>query len=253
MDETREASRQPRQRKTVSGGRLRLLRYLLAAAAMLLAANIFFEISDIQVKGNVIYSEGEIRDASGLQVGDSGLLAARTLISRRIRRALPGVSEASVSLVLPDQMVITVKETSAVAVLETASGPVLLSEDCRVVGGFRGNESELIRLRGIEPLETAEGEPLRVGETESTKLSYLREILPLLSEMGLWGEVQDMDVSNVSNLQFTYLGRYTVRMGKQEGVGGKLDLMRRIAEDLGIGDSGMLDMSVPQEGHYFPG
>ena len=80
MDETREASRQPRQRKTVSGGRLRLLRYLLAAAAMLLAANIFFEISDIQVKGNVIYSEGEIREASGLQVGDSGLLAGIKLL-----------------------------------------------------------------------------------------------------------------------------------------------------------------------------
>ena len=71
--------------------------------------------------------------------------------------------------------------------------------------------------------------------------------------MGFRGEIQDMDISNVSNLQFTYLGRYNVRMGKQEGVGGKLDLMRRIAENLGIGDSGMLDMSVPQEGHYFPG
>ena len=253
MEETKEARRLPRRRGTVNGGKLRALRYLLAAAAMLLAANVFFEISDIQVKGNVIYSEGEVREASGLRVGESGLLAAGPLVSRRIRRALPGVSEASVSLRLPDQMVITVQETAAVAVLETASGPVLLSEDCRVVGGFRGDEKELIRLRGIEPLETAEGEPLRVGETESTKLSYLREILPLLSEMGLRGEVQDMDVSNVSNLQFTYLGRYTVRMGKQEGVGGKLDLMRRIAENLGIGDSGLLDMSVPQEGHYFPG
>ena len=55
MEETKEARRQPRRRGTVNGGKLRILRYLLAAAAMLLAANIFFEISDIQVKGNVIY------------------------------------------------------------------------------------------------------------------------------------------------------------------------------------------------------
>ena len=180
MDETKEAARQPRRRRTVSGGRLRALRYLLAAAAMLLAANIFFEISDIQVKGNVIYSEGEIREASGLRVGDSGLLAARALISRRIRRALPGVSEASVSLVLPDQMVITVKETAAVAVLETASGPVLLSEDCKVVGGFRGDEKELIRVRGLQPQKAETGRELKVPESESAKLSYLRELMPLL-------------------------------------------------------------------------
>jgi cell division protein FtsQ len=253
MNETMERSRRSQRHRSLSRSRLRLLRYLLAAAAMLLAANVFFEISDIQVKGNMIYSEEEVVDASGLELGDSGLLTARPLVVRRIRRSLPGVSQASISLVLPDRMVISVEETSAVAVLQTSRGPILLSEECRVVGGFRGDEAELLRLRGLEPLETGEGELLQVKETDSTKFSYLREILPLVAEMGFRGQIQDMDISNVSNLQFSYLGRYTVRMGKQEGVSGKLDLMRRIAENLGIGDSGVLDMSTPQEGHYFPG
>ena len=35
--------------------------------------------------------------------------------------------------------------------------------------------------------------------------------------------------------------------------GPKLDLMKRIVENLGAGDRGTLDMSTPQEGHYFPG
>ena len=117
MDKALERRSRTRQRKLRNESRLRMIRYLLAAAAILLAVNILFEISDIQVEGNVIYSSREIAEASGLKTGDSGLLSLRGLASRRIRSSLPGISAARISLVVPDRMVITGKETSAVAVL----------------------------------------------------------------------------------------------------------------------------------------
>ena len=253
MDRALERRSRARRRRMQSEHRLRTVRYLLAAAAILLAVNIFFEISDIQVQGNVIYSDGEIAEASGLKPGDSGLLALRALASRRIRSSLPGISAARISLVVPDQMVITVKETSAVAVLHTEGGVLLLSQDCKAVSGFRGDEEELLRLQGITPLETQVGETLRVSDAESTKLSYLKEMLTLLAEKEMLADVQDLDFSNVSDLHFRYLGRFTVRMGRQEKLESKLDLMKRIVENMGAGDWGTLDMSTPQEGHYFPG
>ena len=253
MDKTLERRSRARRRKQLNEGRLRTVRYLLAAVAILLAANIFFEISDIQVEGNVVYSSGEITEASGLHTGVSGLLPLRAVASRRIRSSLPGVTSARISLVLPDRMVISVKETSAVAVLQGGSGPVLLSQDCQAVSGFRGDEAELVRIWGINPLETQVGETLQVSDAESTKLSYLKELLPLLDKLEMRTDVQDLDFSNVSDLHFNYLGRFTVRMGKQEKLEKKLDLMQRIVANLGPGDRGTLDMSTPQEGHYFPG
>ena len=253
MDKTTERRAAARRRKELSRERLKLIRYLLAALAILLAVNIFFEISDIQVEGNVIYSSGEIREASGLRTGVSGLLPVGPFVSRRIRGALPGVASARVSLSVPDRLVITVRETAAVAVLSTENGPVLLSEECEVVGGFRGDEEELIRVRGLRPSKAETGKDLRVPESESAKLSYLRELLSLLELKGVRADVQDLDLSNVSDLHFTYLGRFTVRLGRQEELSGKLDLMQRIVANLGAGDAGILDMSTPQEGHYFPG
>ena len=253
MDKALERRSRMRLRKMRSESRLRMVRYLLAAVAMLLAANIFFEISDIQVEGNVIYSSSEITEASGLKPGDSGLLSLRGIASRRIRSSLPGISAARISLVVPDRMVITVKETSAVAVLKTEQGTLLLSQDCQAVSGFRGDEAELLQIRGITPLETEIGKTLRVSDAESTKLSYLREMLTLLSEKEMRLDVQDLDFSNVSDLHFRYLDRFNVRMGRQEKLESKLDLMKRIVENLGAGDRGTLDMSTPQEGHYFPG
>ncbi len=253
MDKTMERRSRERRRYAKSRSRMKLVRYILAAAAILLAANIFFEISDIQVEGNVIYSAGEITEASGLRAGISGLLPVGPVASRRIRKSLPGVAAARISMVLPDRLVITVRETSAVAVLTTEKGPVLLSEDCRVVSGFRGDEKELLRVQGFHPLETKVGDTLKVPETESTKFGYLRELLPLLDQKGMRADVRDLDLNNVSDLHFTYLGRFTVRLGKQEKLEEKLDLLQRITANLGAGDSGILDMSTAQEGHYIPG
>ena len=253
MDKALERRSRTRLRKMRSESRLRLIRYLLAAVAILLAANIFFEISDIQVEGNVIYSSSEITEASGLKPGDSGLMSLRSIASRRIRSRLPGISAARISLVVPDRMVITVKETSAVAVLKSEQGTLLLSQDCQAVSGFRGDEGELLQVMGIHPLETPVGQTMRVSEVESTKLSYLKEMLVLLTEQGMLQDVRDLDFSNVSDLHFRYLDRFTVRMGSQEKLDKKLDLLKRIVENLGAGDRGTLDMSTPQEGHYFPG
>ena len=253
MDQSLERRSRDRRRKARDHSRRKFIRYILAGAAIVLAVNIFFEITDIQVEGNVIYSSQEIAEASGLRTGVTGLSPTRLLASRRIRSTLPGIASARVSLVLPDRMVISVEETAAVAVLETEAGRVLLSEDCTVVSGFRGDERELIRVIGLHPLETEVGDTLRVPETESTKLSYLREMLGLILAENLRSDVSDLDFSNVSDLHFTYQGRFTVRMGTQESLASKLDFLQRIVvRELSAGDAGVLDMSTPQEGHYFP-
>jgi len=252
MDQSLERRSRARRKKARDHSRRKTLRYILAAAAIILAVNIFFEITDIQVRGNVIYSSQEITEASGLRTGVTGLSPTRLLASGRIRSALPGIAAVRVSLVLPDRMVISVQETAAVAVLETEGGRILLSEDCTVVSGFRGDEAELIRVTGLHPLETEVGETLLVPETESTKLTYLREMLGLILAEDLRADVRDLDFSNVSDLHFTYMGRFAVRMGTQESLASKLDFLQRIVRELSAGDSGVLDMSTPQESHYFP-
>ena len=50
MDKALERRSRTRRRRMRNESRLRTVRYLLAAVAILLAVNIFFEISDIQVE-----------------------------------------------------------------------------------------------------------------------------------------------------------------------------------------------------------
>lgn len=253
MEQTMQRAEEKRRRKKQEQRRWKLFRYLLAVAAMLMAANIFFQISDIQVEGNVLYSESDVIAASGLQLGGSSLAVSDWMVARRIHNELPGISSAVVTLAIPDTLRIRVSETPALAVLETEAGPVMLSRTCEVVNGYSGNEAELVHIRGISPVSTDVGQLLGVSAGESTKISYLQELLPTLEKEGMLSSVQDIDISNGSDLHFRYEGRFTVRLGEQEDMRGKLDLLRRIVQSLNIGDGGILDLSTEHEGHYIPG
>lgn len=253
MEQTMQRRVDRRRRRKRERRRWKLVRYLLAAAAILLSIKIFFQISDIQVEGNVLYSEGDVINASGLRVGGSSLTVSNWLIAHRIRSELPGIASARVMLTIPDTLHIRVSETPALAVLETEAGPILLSRECKVVSGFNGDEEELVRIRGVSPVSTDVGELLGVSTGESAKLTYLQGLLPALERENLLGIVQDIDISNVSDLHFRYQGRFTVRLGGQDKLLSKLDLLRRLVQELNIGDSGILDLSREHEGHYIPG
>lgn len=253
MEQTVQHMEDKRRRRKQERRRWKLIRYLLAVAAILLAMNIFFQISDIQVEGNVLYSESDVIEASGLQIGGSSLAVSDWMISRRIRTALPGISGARVMLAVPDTLRIRISETPALAVLETDAGPVMLSRECKVVNGYHGDDAELVHIRGISPVSTDVGALLGVSAGESTKLTYLQELLPTLEKEGVLGDVQDIDISNVSDLRFRYQGRFTVRLGEQDKLLNKLDLLRRLVQALNIGDGGILDLSTEHEGHYIPG
>lgn len=230
---------------------LRGIRYGLAAVCMLLAVSVFFRIADVQVTGNVLYSETEILSAAAVEPGSSLLLTRRAAVEERICRILPCVEDARVILRLPDTVVLRVRELPAAAVLEWNGKTVQISGSGRVVGF--GAAEGLVPVRGFSPSAAELGVTLALGEGDSGKLDYLAELLELLEQKGLLAQVQEIDLSSVSDLRFRYEDRFTVRMGRQESLSYKLDFMCSIVRELGYGEAGILDMSSGTEGHYVPG
>lgn len=230
----------------------KLIRYLLGGVCFFFAAAIFFEIGHVQVEGNVIYSDAEVLEASGIRVGQNGLWLPGLLAESRIRKALGNVAQVTTRLDVPDTVVIRVTETVACARLWAPTGPVLLSQDCSVVGSYPGSADELLQITGLAPLETRQGDLLAVAPEDETKLGYLQALLPLLAGEGLLEDTANLDITNASALTFRYQGRFTVRMGRHEGLEDKLHLLLQVLEDRSGGDTGVIDLSAPKEAHYIP-
>ena len=106
------------------GGKLMIMAALVAAVVFGVA--IFFKVGRIEVQGNTIYASDKIIEASGLALGDNLLTGSRATVGGNVKAALPYVDQVSVGRVLPDTVVISVKESQLAFAAATDTNPVWL-------------------------------------------------------------------------------------------------------------------------------
>ena len=68
---------------------------------------------------------------------------------------------------------------------------------------------------------------------------------------GITKDVQDIDLSDATNPSFTYLDRFTVRVGENENIGYKLGMLMSAVEQLSDYETGTIDLSVDDKRAYF--
>ena len=122
----RRPSTQRRPVSTGTGMGAKLLIMAAVVAAVVFGVAIFFKVGRVEVQGNTIYSSEKIMEASGLELGDNLLTVSRARVAGNVKAALPYVDQVSVGRVLPDTVVISVKESQLVFAAQTDTNTVWL-------------------------------------------------------------------------------------------------------------------------------
>jgi hypothetical protein len=122
--------------------------------------------------------------------------------------------------VLPDTVHIEIVESDAIASITFAGDIYVIDSTGRVLdrspaGGNAQSalHQSLIEIRGAEIEETPEGSSLRSVFGSELKLQYMQDILAALEREGLANDVSYIDVSNIVNVHFGFMGRYRVILG----------------------------------------
>ena len=76
---------------------------------------LFFKVQTFMVSGNARYTEQEIVESTGVEVGDNMFLLNNYAVSRQITTQLPYIESVSIRRGLPDTLIITVTECEAAA------------------------------------------------------------------------------------------------------------------------------------------
>ncbi|MCC8065328.1 MAG: FtsQ-type POTRA domain-containing protein [Clostridiales bacterium] len=192
------------QSKRKNGGNLNGL-YLVISVVLILAvilggSIVFFKINAIEVEGNVHYTEEEIVDASGVNLGDNLLLTRDTTVVARLLTQLPYVSSVTLSHKLPDTLVITVAESDAQAAIYDGSGSWWLMDSngklLELLGSGTDSTSDEEAASGdLEPepeaeeADTSEAEPSSSGvepEAETVEMPDPPEGYPYITGLTLY-------------------------------------------------------------------
>lgn len=215
---------------------------LVASIASVMLLTPGFDIQNIKVQGNSIVKSEDIIKSSGIttnvNIFEVSLRQARKNIEK-----MGYIDEAKVKRSLPSTITINVVEAAGVAYIPVKKGNAIITADGRVLEIVKDKEKEQ-RLPVIKGLEGAQG---KVGKTVSTenkaRLEVLIECLKEFSKDSLVFEMQEIDVSNITDIEFTYNdAKLTVRVGDTEKLDYKMDIFKPILNEIGENPEGYVDL-----------
>ncbi|MCL1828137.1 MAG: FtsQ-type POTRA domain-containing protein [Oscillospiraceae bacterium] len=243
----------PRSRKKKHGAAYKYLSFIIICATLIFGISIFFRVSKIEVEGTSIYTTDEVIEASGISKGDNLFFVDRFTAISKIFSKLPYVEEVGIIRSLPNKLVIKISEGAALAYIDVNGKLWTIDRGCKFLGNISESEaSELIRIDGIAPEAPAAGEIIKTDISEISKIEFLSVVLREMAAKEMCRDVTEIDMSNISSPEFEYLGRFTVRIGKNENIDYKFDMLLGSVRRLASGDTGIIDLSADKKVHFSP-
>lgn len=241
---------------------IRLATVFAMALALFLGCTVFFRVKDVVVTGTERYTAWSIREASGIEDGESLLAFGKTKAAGRIMEKLRYIKSVRIGITLPDTVNIHVQELDVVyGVQDAQDGWWLISCDGRVVEqtsetkarettllkGFRLNEPAAGEdAVAYEPEQTQEGEaPVLI--TEQERLEAVLSVITQLEQNEILGDAASVDATDPSNIQLWYGDDYQVLLGDPDRMDEKIMMMNRVIQQHkqeGGYQSGILDITL---------
>ncbi len=229
------------------------LMFVVVVVAAIFVMSVFFRVEDIQVVGNRHYTAEEIIRAVDIEEGDNLFFFDRFAAVGRAFSKLPYIEAVTVERSLPNKVVITVEETTALAYLELGEEQWTLDHNCKVLGKAAEGEAEtLLPIVGIRPGTLMIGEIMQTEDEDPEVVEYLAAVLDQIEARGLTEQVTRIDFSDPKSPEFDYGGKYTVVLGRNENVEYKFGMFVNVLGKLKEGDVGIIDVSSGSKAHFSP-
>lgn len=234
---------------------LRLGTVVAVVVALMLAISIFFRVEKITVVGANKYSAWDIREASGIEIGDGLLTLSQARAAGNIENKLDYVDEVKFDIQLPGTVQIEITEILVTYAVETEDHEWwLIDSEGEAIEPIKASEAAgYTRLQGVTVRTPEKGETVsavetaaqpqtqptdetQTGETEdaippqsavtnSQRLASGLEILRSLEKGGVLGEAAYVDVEDLTDIRLQYGDRFDVRLGNAERLDYKVSYM----------------------------
>ena len=228
------------------------LSVVVAVAAMILAVTFFFRVEHITITGMSRYSEQEVLDASGLELGGNLYFINKFEVKKALFRQLPYVEEIRINRKLPDTLLIEVRECAAAVAVPDGATYWLLSENGKLLEQTQALDPNCVLLEGaplVEPVPAAQAD---FGEDCAYRAGVALTLLREADERGMRGRISSIDLSDDTALSMEYLYRFTVRIPWTADIGYKLDMLETVVNYLENNEMGRIDLMTEGKASFIP-
>lgn len=251
--------------------RNRLLLSLAITFAVVLALSfsisIFFSVEVVTVSGAEKYDAWTVKEASGIEYGDSLLSFGKAKAVGKIKMELPYVNTVRIGIKLPNTVNIEITEWDVLySIRDSVNGWWLINTEGNIIDNVdsatAGEYTAILGVAVDNPVEgqpakalessnatDAEGETLVSVVTAADRLNTALTIISCLEDNGIIGEVASVNVADLGNLELWYGQRFQVMLGDTMDINYKIKCLKSVVKgndeqnSLKEYDSGILDIS----------
>lgn len=222
-------------------------------AGIILALTMFFNISEITVTGDKVYSAEDITEKSGVNVGDNLIFISKKKINERVTTELPYVGAVKVKRRLPTKLELIITKTDAVYAVIENGYYTLIDETGKVLEKDLEYIGENIILLNMGEITSAELGTQICGESD-IYLEKLVSVRNAYKESGIDG-ITAIDLSDIYDIKLTYQGRIILELGEtdEDNIYKKLALGKAAIETQDEENElyrGTINLSVDGKGYW---
>lgn len=240
LDESYRGKASKRRRKKKNAIFYLFLFVLLITVVSITSLTIFFNIKEIKVSGDVIYSPDEIRQALSIPVGTNMFRIDKFKAVERLTRILPYIENAEIKRRLPEVLEVIVTPAKPAVFVETAGGYVILSDKAKVLKNVT-EKPQLPKLLGSGIVKNTEGEPAVFGSEVLGEL-YM-SVYSVLRSQNIIDKMTEINITKRINLTFEYEGRIYVKLGNSDILERKIKFFNYILSEHPENNKAVIDVS----------
>lgn len=235
--------------------RVTLLLAVLAMAAVtaLLCVFLLFKVADIQVTGDLVYSQEEVLVLCDYAIGDNLLFAPTQSQEERLESQLPYVEDAEVIKHFPNTLEIRITAAQTAASVSSGGGWLYVSSQGKILELGAEPAAATMQVTGFVSTATQPGQYLQAED--ATALSALQEILTALTQREMITQCTRLDLTDLYDIRLWYQDRVECKLGSTAELTYKLDfaydaLINPTTENrIGDKETGVLDLSYAADAH----
>ncbi len=265
-----------RVKKMKRGRRIRLaivvVGFFLALCLVIVPIIFFtvFRVKNIQVEGSTLYTQEELIDASGIEIGENLFFVDVEGGAEAIEKNLPYSNNVAIKKKLPNTLIFYVETTDKAYAVEISEGTYAVTNpELKVLEVSGVIPEKVVPIIVDKPAFYELGEKLAFiteKDDETTKdkdaseepaepvvdqtFMLISEILNAINEY----EIKDISLINVrstTNIYLIYQERIVLRLGDSSDIASKLSLGKRAVEDEQNADivTGTVNLTVSHQAY----
>lgn len=229
-------------------GRLFFLTILIGAATT--ALTIFFQLDTIEIVGSSRYDAAEIKASLSIQKEDNLFLWNKVRDGKALLEKFPYLDTVEIRRELPDTIVVTVTETTAVLAVLSDTGYFLVNEHGKVLEQSADTQGLPVAF-GVSLLGYHAGQT--VTHTSDAFADALLTVLEALHTEDMLADVDFVNLQSLTDIRVGYGGRFDIRFGTVDRMAYKAQYVNRvIMERLSPSDIGRLYWDNRDRLHFVP-